>query len=107
MIVSFDKFKKKELEFKRVKKSILNLINDFINNDTEFLNNHHVRQPYLGVSDFEFNKIKEDELLIVYRYGTAPFIRNHEIVFFEDEYERLQQFMKDPDMYKKSQKYNI
>ena len=114
MIVSFDGFKKKEEEIKEYKKSICKVIDDFILNDKDFRDVHasYQLEHYINSYDFYF---LNDIFVVRHIYETPignrwPNLNRNSsdnIEFLPNEYEDLKKFMKDPDFYKNTKKYNL
>lgn len=107
MIISFDKFEKKQKELKNYKKSILKLIDEFItNSDEDFQKKHNIiGRPYIGSFDFSIHP--KWGFNIKYNYGDHYIFRTDDIYLDGLEYKKLQEFMKDPELYKNTKKYNI
>lgn len=106
MIVTFDGFKEKQKEVEDYRKSILKLIDDFINTDKDIIKNHIIREPYKGSTDFFVNDQRGGRLQITYRWG-EPFSKTDDIYLDGLESRKLQEFMKDPELYKNQNKFNI
>lgn len=105
MIISFDKFEEKQKELESYKKSILKLIDEFITTDAEFNNSRSVDSRYRGSSDFFIDP--KWGFTVVYSYGDNYVYRTDHLNFNGLEYKRLQEFMKNPELYKNMKKYNI
>jgi hypothetical protein len=103
MIVTFDEYSKKEKETNDYKVKILKVIDDFINTDTEFLKNHLIREPYKGSTDFYFDDLRGGGFVVNFRDNWST----DTVEFTGNEYKRLLEFMKNPELYKTSKKYNL
>jgi hypothetical protein len=111
MIVTFDGFKEKQKEVDEYKKSILKLIDEFITTDEYFKKNHttmgvsQLLSPYKYSTDFFIDNQRRGDFVVDYCWGT--FSKTDQIHFSGLEYKRLQDFMKEPELYRNNRKYNI
>lgn len=105
MIISFDKFEEKQKELESYKKSILKLIDEFITTDEDVKKIRSISKPYIGAFDFFVHP--KWGFTIEYNYGSNYDINTDNINLTDVEYKRLREFMKDPELYKNTKKYNI
>jgi hypothetical protein len=110
MITQFDTYIEREKELGNFKKSILNLIDDFVNINPEFCKNHQIPENYNKATDFYFSD--PDELVIKYVSGDGTNIdrlrRTHILLMRDkDEYNDLLKFMEEPELYKNMKNYNL
>jgi hypothetical protein len=110
MIVSFQGYNKKKKELDNYKKSIYQVIDNFILNDENFMKDHHYTPIRDYKHSFDFYKDQKDIFVVQYQYSkenNPTFIRQHEVRLKPEEYERLKEFMKDPDLHININKYNL
>lgn len=106
MIVTFDGFKEKQKEVEEYKKSILKLIDEFVTTDEDFKRNHTMGKPYKYAIDFYIDYQRRGDFVVNYRWG-EPFGRTDQIYFSDLEHQRLKEFMKEPELYRNKNKFNI
>jgi hypothetical protein len=103
MIVSFREYSKIDKTLKNYKKSILKVIDEYINYNDEFRKKHDII-GYLYSSDFDY---RNNSIVVTYRFELTNFEIPYKIYFTIAEYNDLKKFMKDPDLYKNTKKYNL
>ena len=106
-MLDFNGFKKKQQEVEEYKKSMLKIIDDFILYDEDFRMVHASLQldRYVKSTDFHF---KANTIIVEYFYFIQhTFNTVDHIEFLPDEYKRLEEFMKNPELYKNKKKYNL
>jgi len=104
MIVDFKGYNKKKIELSEYKDSVCKVIDDFIFHDSLFKKEHY-NSPLRDFNrSFDFY-MHNRRFVVQYYFGDD--IHQHEITFTSDEYKRLEEFMKNPSLYKSTQDYNI
>ena len=108
MIINFEEYNKREKEFKDYKKQIILIIDDFILN-TDFIKNHNskIGDPRLSSYRNAENFFKSSRRTLVVDYSNKNSAFGGRIEFTKEEEKRLKDFMKNPELYKDSQKYNL
>jgi mRNA-degrading endonuclease RelE of RelBE toxin-antitoxin system len=96
MLVTFEEYNKKEKEANDYKDKILKLIDAFIDSDKEFVEDHIIRLPYKGATDFYFDNLRHGGFVVTYAVNWST----DTIEFTHKEYLRLLKFMENPDLYK-------
>lgn len=105
MIITFQGYKDKLEEAEKYKREILKLIDQFVEiEDVELL---YKSKPgdIFNCYDFYIDSQRRGDFVIQYYFGQTPASR--ELHLTHDQYLKLQEFMKDPDLYKNSKKYNL
>jgi len=110
MIVSFQGYNKKKKELGDYKKSVCQVIDDFILNDENFMKDHHNSPVRDYKHSFDFYEDQKDMFVVQYQYSeehNPAFYRQHEVRLSYEECERLKEFMKDPGLHINTNKYNL
>ena len=107
MIVTFDGFKEKKKEVEEYKKSICKLIDEFITTDVEFKKNHKINGTYEYSYDFYDDNLRGGFFTVDYSSDIGVLSSSDQFVFSGLEYRRLKEFMKDPELYRNKNKFNI
>jgi len=104
-IESYDE-KRESLRMFKVK--ILKMIDDFISYDEDFKKKHHL--DYYKAFDFSYTPDSDSIKLNVKYFTNDPRLKKAVlglIVFSGKEYEDLEKFMENPEIYKNHKKYNL
>lgn len=104
-MISFSEFKKKQDEVDKYKNSILKLIDEFILlHKDEFIELSKSMISYEKAYDFYNDNRRDNDFTINYYYGGY---RTNDIILSHKLYKELQNYMKDPDLYRNTKKYNL
>jgi len=108
MEVSFLGYNQKKKELADYKKSVCKVIDQFILNDKDFIKNH-INSPVKDYRvSFDFYKNQRSYFVVQFNYGMEDkYFRQYEVEFAPEEYVRLLEFMKDPDLHINTNKFNL
>lgn len=105
MEVSFQKYNNKKKELTDYKNSICKVIDQFIMNDDQFKKNHNNTPVREYDKSFNFYENQREYFVVQFTYG--KYFRYHEVEFDPDEFKRLLDFMKDPNLHINTNKFNL
>lgn len=104
-MISFDEFVKKSEELKKYKNSILKLIDEFILlNIDEFINLTRAFESFEKTYDFYTDKQLDNMFIICFYYNGY---RTYNVKISREIYLKLEEFIKNPSIYRNVNKYNI
>jgi hypothetical protein len=106
MIISFEEFKNKEIELNQYKDSILKMIDEYIIFNAEFRKKYNI-DGYIKSTDFYFSQKSDRKFTIQFFLDPGQFRYQNERSIMHKDYEDLQKFMEDPELYKATKNYNI
>jgi hypothetical protein len=111
MIVSFEEYNKKRRDIADYKKSILEMIDEFVKIHEGIKEKIKIRTgggKYDSAFDFYNSQKGENNFIVHFSYLSSygSTIQN-ELRFTYKEYQDLLDFMRDPEIYRSAKKYNL